>query len=229
MRFAERLKYHRKHQGLSQEALAEVLGITRQAVAKWESGQGIPDLDNALALSRLLRCSLDSLFAETEPCQVHKTLPFSPDQRELVDFLLRASRETYAGKGKEAEPSRPCSHDLRYREEPWFYLDTYVGSQRFAGEEAVWRDGKPCWAMNYCGRTLGEGFSGDFLKEALLQRCEVYPFRGPALYVNGSDVYHQWTTGDFQWFHGREEIFRDGEMVYECLFHGGMVADHLTL
>lgn len=225
MRFSDNLKTQRKRQNLSQEALAEGLAISRQAVAKWESGQGTPDIENALALSKLLGCSLDSLFGDAAPCEVHKPLPFSPDQRELVDFLLRAGRQTYAGKGAEAASSRPGSHDLRYEEGPWLYLDTYVGSQRFAGEEAVWLGGKPRWAMNYCGRTLGKGFSGDFLKEALLLRSEAYPFRGPALHVNGPCVYHQRTTGDFQWFQGREEIFRDGEKVYECVFHGGMVAE----
>lgn len=225
MSFADNIKRHRKRQGLSQEAVAEALHLSRQAVAKWESGGGVPDTGNALALSRLLRCSLDSLFGEAGCCGEYKPLPFSEDQRELVGFLLRAAKGTYAGKGPESPASRPGSHDLRYEEGPWLYLDTFVGSQRFAGEEAVWREGKPRWAMNYCGRTLGEGFSGDFLKEALRLRCDTYPFRGPALHESGPYVYHQHTAGDFGWFQGREEIFLEGVKVYECVFHGGVIQE----
>ncbi len=225
MSFADNIKRQRRLRDLSQETVAEALNVSRQAVAKWEGGGGLPDMENALALAKLLRCSLDSLLGENAPCGEYKPLPFSPDQRELVDFLLRAARATYAGKGPQSAPTRPASHDLRYEEGPWLYLDTFVGSQRFAGEEAVWRQGKPRWAMNYCGRVLGEGFSGDFLKEALLLRGDAYPFRGPAMYLSGPYGYHQHTSGDFDWFQGKEEILLEGVKVYECVFHGGVVQE----
>ncbi len=86
----------------------------------------------------------------------------------IVDFLIRAKRATYAGKGAETAPSRPGSHDLVYREGELMYYDTYLGGLRFAGEEALWISGAPYWSMNYAGRVTGAPFSGDFLKEALL-------------------------------------------------------------
>ena len=46
MEIAERLQKLRRKAGYSQEQTAELLGISRQAVSKWESGQGKPDLDN---------------------------------------------------------------------------------------------------------------------------------------------------------------------------------------
>ncbi|MFA9379712.1 MAG: DUF5680 domain-containing protein [Acetanaerobacterium sp.] len=141
----------------------------------------------------------------------------------VIDFLLRAKRATYAGKGAEASASRPSSHDLHYADGEWCYIDSYLGGERFAGEEALWRDGRPYWAMNYSGRVVAEGFSGDFLKEALSLVGEDAPFRGPLLHTNGALTYRCETQGDFDWFHGREVILCEGKPVYECLFHGGHI------
>lgn len=77
--------------------------------------------------------------------------------------------------------------------------------------------------MNYVGRILSDGFSGDFLKEALLLVPEEYPFRGPLSYHNGDHHYHCQVDGTFEWFSGREEIFFKNQKVYECLFHGGIM------
>lgn len=105
--------------------------------------------------------------------------------KKTVEFLIRAKKATYAGKGAEAESSRPRSHDLHYSEGDMLYIDTYLGGERFAGEEAVWKDGSPYWSMNYVGRVTGTPFSGDFLKEALLRVPFDKPFRGPEEYTEG--------------------------------------------
>ncbi len=145
------------------------------------------------------------------------------DQRKITEFLLRAKKATYAGKGPETAPSRPLSHDLEYAEGELFYIDTYLGGENFAGEEAIWENGQPIWAMNYCGRNLAEGFSGDFLKEALANVPFERPYRGPEEYRKDDFVYKCSVTGDFHWFSGYEEIFRGSVKVYECIFHGGDV------
>lgn len=49
MTFAEKLKSIRKQAGMSQEQLAEKLGVSRQAVTKWETDSGIPDIENMMA------------------------------------------------------------------------------------------------------------------------------------------------------------------------------------
>ena len=77
---------------------------------------------------------------------------------QLIDFLIRAKQATYAGKGAETDPSRPASHDLVYREGEYMYYDTYLGGDRFAGEEALWISGVPVWSMNYAGRVIGDNF-----------------------------------------------------------------------
>ena len=140
-----------------------------------------------------------------------------------VDFLICAKKATYAGKGAESAPSRPCSHDLEYSQGDMTYIDTYLGGERFAGEEALWKNGKPFWSMNYIGRVTGDGFSGDFLKEALLRIPTEMPYRGPSEYSEGEYTYKCEVTGDHDWFHGREIICRNGIQIYECIFHGGAV------
>lgn len=62
MNFGETLFKLRKEKGLSQEALAEKLGTTRQAVSKWENSQGFPETEKLLALSNLFEVSVDTLL-----------------------------------------------------------------------------------------------------------------------------------------------------------------------
>ena len=62
MTFGEKLQEARKRAGLSQELLSEKLSVSRSAVAKWESGGGMPDIDNLKAISQLLDVSIDYLL-----------------------------------------------------------------------------------------------------------------------------------------------------------------------
>ena len=63
MSFAENLKQLRKAKQLSQEELAEILDVSRQAVSKWEQGMGYPEVEKLLLLSSKLNISLDYLMA----------------------------------------------------------------------------------------------------------------------------------------------------------------------
>lgn len=143
--------------------------------------------------------------------------------KRIVEFLIRAKKSTYAGKGSEIESSRPNSHDLKYKEATLKYIDTYLGGSSFAGEEALWENDIPFWAMNYVGRVLDEGFKGYFLKQALLHVPQDKPFRGPQEFKQGSFEYSCKVNGNFEWFNGHEEIFNNGTKVYECIFHGGLI------
>ena len=145
-----------------------------------------------------------------------------PD-KQIVEFLIRAKQATYAGKGAETVSSREKSHDLVFRDGEYMYYDTYLGGDLFAGEEALWISGVPYWSMNYAGRVTGDHFSGDFLKEALLRVPEAEPYRGPREYANGDYVYRCETEGCFDWFQGTESIDYQGEQIYECCFHGGLI------
>ena len=66
MTFGEKLKYARKSAGLTQEQLAEKLLVSRQAITKWESDNGMPDIENLRQLSKLLNVSIDYLLDNGE-------------------------------------------------------------------------------------------------------------------------------------------------------------------
>ena len=55
------LKNLRNHHGYTQEDVAEHLQVSRQAVAKWEKGESIPDIENCMALAKLYNVTLDNL------------------------------------------------------------------------------------------------------------------------------------------------------------------------
>lgn len=59
---AEKLLYYRKSKRYSQEELAEKIGVSRQAVSKWERGESLPDSNNLIALSRLYSISIDEML-----------------------------------------------------------------------------------------------------------------------------------------------------------------------
>ena len=62
MSFGENLQEVRRKNRLSQEELAEMLGVSRQAVSKWELGEGYPEVEKLLVLARRLNLSLDRLL-----------------------------------------------------------------------------------------------------------------------------------------------------------------------
>ena len=74
MNFSEKLKEIRKKEGISQEQLAEKIGVTRQAITKWETGKGLPDVENMAILAEIFKTTIDEL---------------------LMDSVTKAAPETY--------------------------------------------------------------------------------------------------------------------------------------
>lgn len=66
MNLSAKLQLLRKKNGLSQEELAERLGISRQAISKWESGQSTPDLNKLILLSEIYNVTIDSLVKDSD-------------------------------------------------------------------------------------------------------------------------------------------------------------------
>ena len=222
MIFSEKLLVLRKSKGYTQEELAEKLHVSRQAVAKWEAGQAYPDIMNLIQISSLLNITVDYLVKDQD-CSVAAAGNELTDAKELIAFRLEANRNTYAAFTNEVPSTRLDSHDYRYVKGDYAYHDTYVGGEQFAGEEAVWKNSKAVYAMNYTGRVLAEQFSGDFLKEALRAATMDMPYRGPHFYQSGEYSYTAKITGDISWFQGLEEVFYHNAKVYECFFHGGLI------
>lgn len=99
---AERLAARRKLAGLSQEALAEKLGVSRQAVSKWERSESSPDTDNLIALAKLYGVSLDELLYVDE--SIEDDVAFEAADRAEVRGASRvvvaeASEETASPEG----------------------------------------------------------------------------------------------------------------------------------
>ena len=148
----------------------------------------------------------------------------------LHAFIVRAKAATYVGSGAHSTPSRPGSHDLRYSEGDWLYIDSYFGGTDFIGEEAVFLDGKPLWAMNYYGYILRPDLitaaeAGAMIKASLSRMYTEGRFLGGFQHHQGSLTYTDTSAGDFTHFHGQEWIDRDGIRAYELLYHGGLVKD----
>ena len=64
MNFSEKLRALRKQFAFSQEQLAEKIGVSRQAITKWETDGGLPDVENLIAIAALFSVSIDDLLSE---------------------------------------------------------------------------------------------------------------------------------------------------------------------
>lgn len=224
MQFKEKLSLLRTQLNLSQEDLANKLNISRQSVTKWENGQSFPDIQNLIQLSDIFKISIDRLVKENDACNINFSDRLKYSKQELRLFLLRAKKSTYISGDNLTLSSRPDSKDFRYCENDFMYIDTYIGSEKFIGEEVVWLKDHPIFGMNYYGHILSDHFDSAFLKEALACVTIESPFRGPEFYQQGDYTYHCKVQGDIELFYGEECIYCKQKKVYFCLFHGGTVS-----
>lgn len=147
----------------------------------------------------------------------------------LKDFIVEAKSNTYVGGGVAHASSRPGSHDLGYGRDRWRYLDSYFGGTDFAGQETVWQDGEPRWAMNYFGRIIRpdliDGEKAGLVIKAALQTMyrEKRHFLGGMEYRHTYGYYIDTSRGDTAHFSSHEIIFVDGEEAYELDYRGGLI------
>ena len=97
MAFGEKLQEVRKQSGMTQETFAEQLHVSRQAVSRWESGRGYPEIEKILYICHRYHTTLDALFAdelppiEAEEAEVEQPIAGKPLKRSFVDFLSNLS------------------------------------------------------------------------------------------------------------------------------------------
>lgn len=78
MKLGANLQYLRRlHGNMTQEKLAERMGVSRQTVSKWETGEAFPELDKLVELSRMYSCTIDSLLKENMEPQIDYFSPVS--------------------------------------------------------------------------------------------------------------------------------------------------------
>lgn len=99
---ANRLVHLRKSNHLSQEALAEKLGISRQAVSKWERAEASPDTDNLILLAKLYHVSLDELLKTEEDEEGEEMQNLEIPAFQMKDEEEKSTEEEPVGK----EPTR---------------------------------------------------------------------------------------------------------------------------
>ena len=99
MMFSEKLIQLRRERGLSQEQLADQLGVTRQSVSKWESGAAMPELVKLVSLSEMFDVTLDYLVKDAvEERGSSQQEPSGPDTARLerkLDDLSRSYRSSF--------------------------------------------------------------------------------------------------------------------------------------
>ncbi len=99
MAISDKIKEHRKKLGITQKDLAETLGVSVQAISKWETGGGIPDVSALIPLARELHITTDELLDFHDRRQEleklwHKTLmTYGDGSKELYDFTCEAIKE----------------------------------------------------------------------------------------------------------------------------------------
>ncbi len=135
MSFGENLQRIRKTNQLSQEGLAEMLGVSRQAVSKWELGDGYPEVDKLLLLSKKLNISLDSLLGgENTPASSADGKPsgsiriVSPHEGVIINASKVTRSQQFKG-GKNSPKfalSASDGNDLSY----WGAQNTFLGWYR---------------------------------------------------------------------------------------------------
>lgn len=94
MTIGQRIAYKRKELALSQEALGEALGVSRQAIYKWESDAALPEIDKLISLSKLFGVSVGWLLGVEEESEAPNTQEPAPEPTDdLSDTQLKMVQE----------------------------------------------------------------------------------------------------------------------------------------
>ncbi|MCI8346798.1 MAG: helix-turn-helix domain-containing protein [Bacilli bacterium] len=92
MKFCDKLAKQRKNNNLSQEQLADKLGVSRQAVSKWESGSSYPDMEKIIQISNILNCTLEDLLDDgtiKSNSYQHPKASFNNYLQDLLKFVTK--------------------------------------------------------------------------------------------------------------------------------------------
>lgn len=144
----------------------------------------------------------------------------------IKQFLVNAKQNTYANNMGQADSSRPNSYDLKYCDGDFIYVDSYLGTHSFSGQEIIWSKNEPVWSMNYYGDVLNTDFNSSFLKAALMFPSLELPYRGKSFYRQDDYTYIMEVIGAFNKFSGSEKIFFKDLLTYELFSHGGKIIDN---
>lgn len=101
MDFGDKLKEIRRREGLSQEQLAERIGVSRQAITKWETKKGLPDLENMMILAEIFKTTLDELVYQGAGTEKEERKEFCSET--IYDIDNKTHFDIHFGSAKEIE------------------------------------------------------------------------------------------------------------------------------
>lgn len=150
------------------------------------------------------------------------------DTDELTAFIVEAKAKTYVGDGSPRPSCRQGSQDIGYERDAWSYLDSYFGGTDFSGQEVVWHDGIPVWAMNYFGKVFAPDLidgsrAGSVIRDALTAMYSQGRFLGGMRYEHAHGLYVDTSEGQTTGFSGREVILVNSREAYALDYRGGLV------
>ncbi len=151
------------------------------------------------------------------------------DKKKLLQFLLKARTQTYAGGEGKVEPTLNGSVQLEYKEGEWFYRDIYyIGNGIFMGLEVVHFQEKPIWSMSYYGnfKKMTEEEIDEILRKALMDKWQEVRLwkrvewkKDEFKYICEPDF-----EGSVDEMAGIEKILKSGEQVYTFFYAGGYIS-----
>lgn len=123
----QRIARERKRLNLSQEAFGEKMGVSRQAISKWEADGAVPEIDKLIAMSKLFSVSVGWLLGVEEAQEPPETEDFSEKQLEILENLIQRYRQP--------EPTPPSRV-------PWILAAVGICAALIVGITALQRVGK---------------------------------------------------------------------------------------
>ncbi len=137
MSFADKLRLLRKERGLSQEEFAELIGVSRQAVGKWENDMAFPEVETLIEISRKLNVSLDMLFSDETGYE--PTYAKAEKRERPVEFIGKIRITTHDEMATVLCVDVKASQEFRSKSgtEPKFALYGITGYSPFWGQGAT--------------------------------------------------------------------------------------------
>lgn len=158
---ANRLLQYRKESGLSQEELAEKIGVSRQAVSKWERSEASPDTDNLIRLAEIYGVSLDELLTGKKPA--------APQTKKTGDDTASENPHSEQAEDSNASESEPDEQTTYYQyDKVSFKNGIHVDSKDGDHVHISFKDGVNVYEKH--GDEVHVGWNGVNVKENGKQR-----------------------------------------------------------
>ncbi len=192
MTLAEKIFTLRRKSGLSQDELANELGVSRQAVYKWESGISTPEIDKIKTLSKLFKVSFDYLLDdEIDDLDGNDSAPPKKEQTQVK------YRTVYCAGGKQIEDQSSVDHGFVGSKRDVSMAEAYFSRRMTAANKALVEAGaseivffKPtettAWFYDDTRRTIGFYFGG-----MIRLVCPVENILGFNVYGGGQTLYSE--------------------------------------